>query len=63
MTPTTQTALNINAHALAFELCACIEGEVRFDAGSRALFTAMTLEMTPIYRPLMEKSCQSGNDG
>ena len=38
MTLRTQTALNINAHALASELCACIEGEVRFDAGSRALY-------------------------
>ena len=38
MTPRTQTTLNINIHALASELCVCIEGEVRFDAGSRTLY-------------------------
>ena len=38
MTPRSQTALNINAHALASELRARLEGEVRFDAGSRALY-------------------------
>jgi hypothetical protein len=30
--------LNVNAGALASELRARIEGEVRFDAGSRALY-------------------------
>src|SRR5919106_4493108 len=38
MTPRPQTALNINADALASGLRARIEGEVRFDAGSRALY-------------------------
>jgi FAD/FMN-containing dehydrogenase/Fe-S oxidoreductase len=38
MTPRPQTALNINANALASRLRARIEGEVRFDAGSRALY-------------------------
>src|SRR5918996_133806 len=38
MTPRPQIALNINGHALAAALGARIEGEVRLDAGSRALY-------------------------
>ncbi|MGH8471597.1 MAG: FAD-binding oxidoreductase [Gammaproteobacteria bacterium] len=38
MKPRPHTALNVNAGALDSELRARIEGEVRFDAGSRALY-------------------------